>query len=248
MSFLFELVARILRVPPAPDAPPGDEGATRVFRASSRYYYYRLAAWAARQALVLTALFSAATSLSKVGLSEVVSTIGIPVLVIELLISYAAVRLDYEKRWYLVTNRSLRIREGVMRVSEITISFANIQNVSISQGPIQRLLGISDLRVDTAGGGGMVAMAAQSDAVMHTAFFRGVDNAERIRELIQEQLRGHKDSGLGDPDDVLSAAQAAAVPNTGSHEDAVLAALRQVRAAARELSLTAGARANRAGF
>jgi uncharacterized membrane protein YdbT with pleckstrin-like domain len=236
MSALLALVARILAVPPAPDAPPGDEGATRVFRASNRYYYYRLAAWAVRQVLVLTALFSVATSASKVGLSELINTIGIPVLLLELVISYAAVRLDYEKRWYLVTNRSLRIREGVLRVSEITISFANIQNVSISQGPVQRMLGISDLRVDTAGGGGVIAIGTQGDAVMHTAFFRGVDNAERIRELIQQQLRGHKDSGLGDPDDAPGvASQAPPAPN----DDAVLAALRQIRAAARELNAAA---------
>jgi uncharacterized membrane protein YdbT with pleckstrin-like domain len=237
MSALFELVARLLSVPPAPDAPPGDEGSTRVFRASTRYYYYRLAAWAARQVMVLVALFSFAASASKMGLSEVVSTIGIPLLMLELMISYAAVRLDYEKRWYLVTNRSLRIREGVIRVSEITISFANIQNVSISQGPIQRMLGISDLRVDTAGGGGAIALAAQGDMVLHTAFFRGVDNAERIRSLIQDQLRGHKDSGLGDPDDAPSTASQYPAPG----DDAVLAALRQIRAAARELSEAAKA-------
>ena len=233
MSILLDFVAYILAVPAAPDAPPGDEGATRVFRASTRYYYYRLAAWAARQVIMLVALFSFAMGASRVGLPEAVSVIGIPVLMLELLISYAAVRLDYEKRWYLVTNRSLRIREGVLRISEITISFANIQNVSISQGPIQRMLGISDLRVDTAGGGGAITIGSQMDAVMHTAFFRGVDNAERIRALIQEQLRGHKDSGLGDPDDV----HARAVPAVRS-EDPVVAALRQIRAAARELHAT----------
>jgi uncharacterized membrane protein YdbT with pleckstrin-like domain len=234
MSLLLDFVAYVLSVPPAPDAPPGDEGATRVFRASNRYYYYRLVGWVARQVLVLIALFSLATTAGKLGLAQVIGVIGVPVLLIELLISYAAVRLDYEKRWYLVTNRSLRIREGVLRISEITISFANIQNVSISQGPVQRMLGISDLRVDTAGGGGMSAIAAQGDAVMHTAFFRGVDNAERIRALIQEQLRGQKDSGLGDPDDVHAA------PAVRS-EDPVLSALRQVRAAARELNATASA-------
>lgn len=236
MSALFDLVAKILCVPPAPDAPPGDEGATRVFRASTRYYYYRLAAWGARQVIMLIALFSFAISAKRVGLSEVISLVGVPFLLLELLISYAAVRLDYEKRWYLVTNRSLRIREGVLRISEITISFANIQNVSISQGPVQRMLGISDLRVDTAGGGAAITLAAQSDMVMHTAFFRGVDNADRIRALIQEQLRGHKDSGLGDPDDAASSHGLA----PATHEDNVLAALRQIRAAARELTVTAG--------
>lgn len=233
MKAVLALVEKVLAVPPAPDAPPGDEGATRVFRASIRYYHYRLFTWAARQALVIAALFSVAATLSEIGLSELVSTVGLPLLLIELVVSYAAVRLDYEKRWYLVTNRSLRIREGVMRVSEITISFANIQNVAISQGPIQRMLGISDLRVDTAGGSGMIAFGGQTEAITHTAFFRGVDNAERIRGLIQDQLRGHKDAGLGDPDDAHPSVPAPA------GDDPVLAALRQIRAAARELHATA---------
>ena len=42
----------------------------------------------------------------------------------------ALVRLDFEKRWYLVTDRSLRVREGVVNVREMTIMFANIQNIS----------------------------------------------------------------------------------------------------------------------
>ena len=75
----------------------------------------------------------------------------IGIVIVQRLFALALVRLDFEKRWYLVTNRSLRVREGVVKLREMTITFANIQNISISQGPIQRLLGIADLRVDTAG-------------------------------------------------------------------------------------------------
>src|SRR5207249_3022813 len=75
----------------------------------------------------------------------------------------AVLRLDYEKRWYVVTDRSLRIREGVVKVREMTVNFANIQNISISQGPLQRILGIADLRVDTAGGGGRAANPQHGD-------------------------------------------------------------------------------------
>ena len=39
-------------------------------------------------------------------------------------------------------------------VLETTITFENIQNVTVQQGPLQRLFGIADVRVDTAGGGG----------------------------------------------------------------------------------------------
>jgi len=43
------------------------------------------------------------------------------------------------------------LREGVVVVREMSITFANIQNVAISQGSTQRVLDITDLRVVTAG-------------------------------------------------------------------------------------------------
>ena len=55
-------------------------------------------------------------------------------MVLHALFSFAVLRLDYEKRWYIVTDRSLRIREGVLNVREMTVMFANIQNVSVMQG------------------------------------------------------------------------------------------------------------------
>src|SRR5690606_27352307 len=68
-------------------------------------------------------------------------------------ITYAVRRLDYEMRWYMVTDRSLRIRHGVWKISESTMSFANLQQVSVTQGPLQRLLGLANVNVQSAGGG-----------------------------------------------------------------------------------------------
>jgi uncharacterized membrane protein YdbT with pleckstrin-like domain len=244
MTFFIELVARVLRVPGTPEAPPGDEGTTRVFRASPRYYRYRLLLWLLGETVGFIAFFALAAALSKMSPGLVGAKLGVgailvlasPLLLLKLAFSYAAVRLDYEKRWYLVTDRSLRVREGVKQVHEITVSFANIQNVSITQGPIQRLLGIADLRVDTAGGGGVVSVGSQLELALHAAFFRGVDNAERIRALIQDHLRGVRDTGLGDPDDTHSLPPTASAPVS---DDAVIAVLRQIRAAARELRASA---------
>ncbi|HYR27692.1 MAG TPA: PH domain-containing protein, partial [Thermoanaerobaculia bacterium] len=36
---------------------------------------------------------------------------------------------------------------------------------------------------------------------MHVAYFRGVDNAEEIRDLLREGVRRQRDAGLGDPDE-----------------------------------------------
>lgn len=209
-------VERVLKIPPPPSAPRGDEGTARVFRASPMYYRYRLVLFAGKQlmALLSLALFLAFAlgSFSQVDeqLGEELGSIGTSVIIVfavgsflfNFAFSYAVLRLDYEKRWYLVTSRSLRIREGVLHVKEMTITYANIQNISISQGPLQRLLGISDLRVDTAGGSVLEGHRRGAHQNLHSAYFQGVDNAERIRELMQDRLRHLSDAGLGDSDDV----------------------------------------------
>ena len=74
--------------------------------------------------------------------------------VIRVFVRLLVIKLDYELRWYLITDRSLRIREGIWSVREITLTFANVQNVSVTQGPVQRLFGVSEVVVETAGGGG----------------------------------------------------------------------------------------------
>jgi uncharacterized membrane protein YdbT with pleckstrin-like domain len=153
---------------------------------------------------------------------------------IQRIFALALVRLDFEKRWYLVTDRSLRVREGIVKVREMTVMFANIQNISVSQGPIQRLLGIADLRVDTAGGGPSRSEKEEGGESLHTVRFRGVDNAAEIRELITARLRELKDSGLGDRDEIL-----AAKPRPiASPETEVIHALRELAAEASELRKT----------
>ena len=144
------------------------------------------------------------------------------------LFALALVRLDFEKRWYVVTDRSLRVREGIIVVREMTVTFANIQNIAISQGPIQRALGLADLRVDTAGGGAANAQKHPGQN-LHMAWFRGVNNADEVRRVIQERLRQFKDAGLGDIDDH---------PIPSSSEPAVIAALRDLNQEARALRET----------
>jgi uncharacterized membrane protein YdbT with pleckstrin-like domain len=222
------LCERVLRIPADPGPPPGDEASTRVFRASPNYFKYLFVLWAMRTGvsilpvIVIGVVFVTVSSFvpekSSIGTGGVVA-IAILILILVLvqrLFHLAVLRLNYEKRWYVVTDRSLRVREGVVSVQEMTVMFANIQNLSISQGPIQRLLKVADLRVDTAGGGGDVGHG--HDHVLHTAWFRGIDNADDVRQLIQERLRRLKDSGLGDHEEV--------VPETESGE--LLHLLRQI--------------------
>ena len=116
--------------------------------------------------------------------------------------TYMVRRLDYELRWYIVTDRSLRIRTGIIRLQESTMSFANLQQVEVKQGPLQRLLGLADVHVQSAGGaGGEDSHHGRSRESLHTGIFHSVDNATDIRDLILERLRHFRQAGLGDPDD-----------------------------------------------
>jgi membrane protein YdbS with pleckstrin-like domain len=148
-------------------------------------------------------------------------------------VTYAIRRLDYEMRWYVVTDRSLRIRTGVWRVQELTMSFANLQQVEVTQGPVQRLLGLADVRVQSAGGGGGQAQQHSGRPSLHLGHFHGVDNAVEIRDLILDRLRRFRESGLGDPEEIRRAYQTAGAA-TGD-PSALLGAARELRDAARDL-------------
>jgi uncharacterized membrane protein YdbT with pleckstrin-like domain len=234
---------RVLRIPGDPEPPPGDESSTRLFRAAPNFYKYLLFLWAMRTFAVVAVLFpmeiipiAAGFTLEakKRGIAFLFLPVPVVILGIALvwrIFALALVRLDFEKRWYLVTDRSLRVREGVVNVREMTITFANIQNISISQGPIQRIIGIADLRVDTAGGGPSRGDKKEGGESLHTVRFRGVNKADEIRALITARLRELKDSGLGDRDEVLASRQ----PSMSSRERQVISALRELAAEASTL-------------
>jgi membrane protein YdbS with pleckstrin-like domain len=243
------LLLRLLKVPPQPAAPYGSPGSVRVFLASKRYLAYRTLGWALAQAwLVVAALVGIAVlafapipgpASLVVGVLEL---IGLATIVLGMVISYLVMRLDYEMRWYVVTDRSLRIREGIWEVHEMTMTFANIQNLSITQGPIQRLFGIANLKVQSAGGGGVETANAQKHGMrdLHVGWFRGVDDAASIRDLIADRLRRLRDAGLGDHDDRHVADPGALAGPHGQDIAPALVALRDemagLRAAAERLA------------
>jgi membrane protein YdbS with pleckstrin-like domain len=159
---------------------------------------------------------------------------GFIVYLVQIPLTYAVRRLDYEMRWYMVTDRSLRLRHGVWKISESTMSFANIQQVTVTQGPVQRLLGLADLKVQSAGGGSNPHHSQQAVDDMHVGLFRHVTNAPEIRDLILDRLRRFRESGIGDPDEVTVPAAGAG----GIAADHRLAAARELLAEARALHAT----------
>lgn len=213
-----------------------------MFRASHNYYRLQLIKWALGQISIVVGILvflvlwhSLAPRQTPnavrylIGISELLGVISF---LVQLPVTLWLVRLDYEMRWYMVSDRSLRIRSGILNVSETTLTFANIQQITVQQGPLQRLLGISDLRVTTAGGGGGEQLGVSGQAsTMHCGFFHGIDNAPEVKELMQERLRLLRDSGLGDPEEDTCGALTVGV--TPAHDEALSAAAELLQEAKR---------------
>lgn len=253
---------RILRVPPEPHLPAGEPGSARVFRAGVNYWRLRVLQWVARQLVTVagfvflmvmlqaapeTITFKKVTKgkARSVSLETMISwvrgleALAVGLWVLQLPLTFAVIRLDYDLRWYIVTDRSARLREGVLSMTEMTFTLANVQDIRILQGPLQRLLGLSDVELRTAGGGDTSPAAGGHGAGLaqnlHLARFRGVDNAEVIRDLVLERMKQARGAGLGDPDDqhVREAPEQPAVPLD------LEAAVRELAAASAALRETA---------
>jgi len=167
----------------------------------------------------------------------VVKIISFLFYLVQIPLTYAVRRLDYEMRWYMVTDRSLRLRSGVWKVVESTMSFANVQQVTMTQNPLQRLLGLGDVRVQSAGGGGHLKHE-QGGEDMHLGLFHCVTNAAEIRDLVLARLRRFRESGLGDPEEHTAAAP---LPLVDAESASAPLAVNDTLLAARELLVEARA-------
>jgi membrane protein YdbS with pleckstrin-like domain len=146
------------------------------------------------------------------------------------IVAYIAIHLRYDTTWYVLTSRSLRIRRGIWIIHETTITYDNIQNVAVRQGPVQRHFGIATLQVQTAGGGGGGAEHGHAAAGAHVGLLEGIAEAPRIRDLIMQRVATSRSAGLGD-----EAQARGPVAGPSGWSAAHLAMLGEIRAAARGL-------------
>ncbi|MCX6612672.1 MAG: PH domain-containing protein [Acidobacteria bacterium] len=197
-------VLTALRVPAAPKPPDGSPESLLIFRAGKNFFYLQFVQWFLQIIGVIVGVFALYAFTWKyvqmapvwvhymVIAGEIFGVLGVAV---ASPFTFLAMKWQYELRWYIVTDRSLRIRRGVWEVEELTMTFANIQEIRVQAGPVQKLLGLADVEVHAAGGG---AIGKHGEQRSHKALFEGVDNANTIRDLLVERLREYRELGLGD--------------------------------------------------
>ena len=88
---------------------------------------------------------------------------------------------SFPKRGYLLRTHDISYRKGWIFTEVISIPYNRIQHSEVSQGPIERYMKLSTLKVFTAGGSG-------SDLSIHGL---EPDQAEKLREWITEKTALH---------------------------------------------------------
>lgn len=230
------VITRLFLVPEEPPHLPTRPGETAMsFRPAPRWLdYLKFQFWIglivfAGVIFVVWVVIMAAEPIAGVLIAPVaLALFGVPYVV-----GYVAIHLRYDTTWYVLTRRSLRIRRGIWTIHETTITFENVQNVSVSQGPLERMFGVANVLVETAGGGGGAAQAQGGQAMQtHRGLIEGIANAAEIRDMLMEQLRRSRTAGLGDETEAKPAAR----PKTAAWSPAHLAVLGEIRDAAARLA------------
>ena len=186
-----------------PEEPPqikgADDASIKSFRPSEGYLrYMKFFFWIGLAAIdiVLTiAWLVVLIAFPLVGI--LIAPLAWAIIILPDIVAYIAIHLRYDTTWYVLSDRSMRIRRGIWTIHETTITYENIQNVSVKQGPVQRYFGIADVVVETAGGGA-VAGGEAGMVVGHFGLLEGISNAEEVRALILAKWGESRSAGVGD--------------------------------------------------
>ncbi len=226
---VWSAVVSLLRVPEEPPALPARPGeSVERFRPSPDYLRY-LKFWFWIGLLPMDIAIGAgwlALLRADPGWAAALAAPAFAIAVLPDVLVYIGLHLRYDTTWYAMTPRSLRIRRGILVLEEMTITFENVQEVTVRQGPVQRWFGIADVVVRTAGAAPRIGPHGERGRSMNQGVIGGVADAGRVRDVIMHRVRASRSAGLGD-----ERAGFAPAPSWGgpSWSPAHVAALREIR-------------------
>src|SRR5258708_5286585 len=114
IHWLRKKTLHLMKVPAEPQPPDGSSGSAPVFRSARNYYPWRLALWFAANPGVLTLLAAALFALARPikaappwsrHIAEALMALLVTAFPVSALFTFLQQRMNYELRWYVVTDR-----------------------------------------------------------------------------------------------------------------------------------------------
>jgi len=90
----------------------------------------------------------------------------------------------YNSLEYIIDSDTVTMRKGVFWRERVIVPYTKITNIDVTQGPIQRILNIGTIHVQTAGAGG--AQGAQAELKL-----LGIRDTDGLKDAIMERVRGY---------------------------------------------------------
>lgn len=147
-----------------------------------------------RVRLIGDAIFAGIVVIASVVIAVLVPWWWLPLLIALGLLALVALvawlqRLEVEHLGYLVRDKDLSYRRGVISREVTTVPYARVQHVSIDRGPLARSFGMATLQMRTAGDGLTIP------GMNH-------ETAMKLKELVADRAGTRADDELadGDPD------------------------------------------------
>ena len=130
-------------------------------------------------------LFALLVGIDWIGLDLPASGIGF-VLVVGIALTVLAGWLQRFFTQYMITTKRLHIRRGLLSKTESSTNVDRIQNITVTQSPVDRIMRVGTIDFDTAG----------EDA--NRFAFRGVNDPQDLRERIMHARDEEKHVGVRD--------------------------------------------------
>lgn len=114
-----------------------------------------------------------------------------------LILSFVWAKLSYNFYRYELTEAGFRKELGVIYKKYVTIPYDRIQNVDIYRGLLARILGLSDLNIQTAGASAIVGRYG-SASIGSEGRLPGLSReiAEKLRDELIQRARYSKSQGI----------------------------------------------------
>lgn len=121
------------------------------------------------------------------------ATIFIPAIVVPLfvVVGWIWARLSYKFYKYELREDGFRKESGIIWKKYTTIPYGRIQNVEIYRGLVARILGLSDLHIQTAGGVAQPRYGAFSEGRLPGL---SREDAEKMRDELVKRVRQNSSS------------------------------------------------------